>query len=70
MLKSSLNLKEVEKFSELAGQWWNSDGPFRHLHLMNPARLEFIRDFTGGVDGKKLLDVGCINIGIVSINNY
>jgi 2-polyprenyl-6-hydroxyphenyl methylase/3-demethylubiquinone-9 3-methyltransferase len=59
LLKSSLNLKEVEKFSELAGQWWNSDGPFRHLHLMNPARLEFIRDSAGGVDGKKLLDVGC-----------
>lgn len=61
---------EVAKFSALADQWWDPDGPFRPLHKLNPARLLFIRDrladhFQRDVEtrapftGLTLLDIGC-----------
>src|SRR5262245_49918570 len=61
---------EVAKFSALADQWWDPDGPFRPLHKLNPARLLFIRDrlaehFGRDVEtrapfaGLTLLDIGC-----------
>lgn len=37
------NLKEVEKFSKIAREWWNPNGKFKPLHLMNPIRTQFIR---------------------------
>lgn len=55
---SNLDAGELHKFEELAGRWWNTDGEFRSLHAMNPARLEFIRRHTP-LNGKKALDVGC-----------
>jgi len=66
----SIDLAEVEKFSALAGEWWDPKGKFRPLHLFNPVRLGFIRKTAGehfGCDlsrigpfqGKTLLDVGC-----------
>ncbi|KAG8076699.1 hypothetical protein GUJ93_ZPchr0006g44521 [Zizania palustris] len=40
---SSLNPAEVAKFAAIAETWWDSEGPFKPLHLMNPTRLSFIR---------------------------
>ncbi|KAK9861105.1 hypothetical protein WJX84_002414 [Apatococcus fuscideae] len=34
---------EVQKFSQLAEDWWNPTGPFRPLHQLNPVRCKFIR---------------------------
>ncbi|MES1156135.1 MAG: bifunctional 2-polyprenyl-6-hydroxyphenol methylase/3-demethylubiquinol 3-O-methyltransferase UbiG [Alphaproteobacteria bacterium] len=41
---SSLDPAEIEKFSALAKQWWDPNGPFGALHRMNPVRLGFIRE--------------------------
>ncbi|XP_024023424.1 ubiquinone biosynthesis O-methyltransferase, mitochondrial [Morus notabilis] len=40
---SSLNQKELVEFFASAETWWDSEGPFRPLHAMNPTRLAFIR---------------------------
>lgn len=49
---------EIQKFSDLAHRWWDSDGEFRPLHLINPLRLSWI-DTHANLKGKKILDVGC-----------
>jgi len=38
--------EEVERFSRLAGQWWDPEGKFRPLHRINPLRIGYIRDWT------------------------
>lgn len=40
---SSLNQEELAKFSAIAETWWDAEGPFKPLHIMNPTRLAFIR---------------------------
>src|SRR5215470_2999162 len=35
---------EIAKFSALAAEWWNPNGPFGALHRLNPVRLHYIRD--------------------------
>jgi 2-polyprenyl-6-hydroxyphenyl methylase/3-demethylubiquinone-9 3-methyltransferase len=62
--------EEVEKFAALSATWWDSDGPFRPLHRLNPVRLRFIRDrltahFGRDVQslkplkGLRIVDIGC-----------
>ena len=41
---STVDKKEVEKFSRLAKDWWNPQGKFKPLHLFNPIRIEFIKE--------------------------
>jgi 2-polyprenyl-6-hydroxyphenyl methylase/3-demethylubiquinone-9 3-methyltransferase len=43
-MAATLDLAEVEKFSALAAEWWNPNGPFGALHRMNPVRLQYLRD--------------------------
>ena len=40
---TTVDKKEVEKFSKLAKDWWNPNGKFKPLHLFNPARIKFIK---------------------------
>ena len=40
---STVDKKEIEKFSKLAKEWWNPQGKFKPLHLFNPARIKFIK---------------------------
>ncbi|XP_039062814.1 ubiquinone biosynthesis O-methyltransferase, mitochondrial-like [Hibiscus syriacus] len=40
---SSLKEPELAKFAAIADTWWDSEGPFKPLHKMNPTRLAFIR---------------------------
>ncbi len=54
----NMDQAEVNKFDALADQWWDTDGPFRTLHEINPLRLDFIAKGCGGLNGKKVLDVG------------
>jgi 2-polyprenyl-6-hydroxyphenyl methylase/3-demethylubiquinone-9 3-methyltransferase len=69
-LRSSVDAREVEKFTALAGEWWDPDGKFAPLHRLNPARLAFIRNMAlrhfecdatslAPFSGLKLLDIGC-----------
>lgn len=50
--------EEVNKFNNLAHEWWNLDGQFKTLHQINPARVEFIKKYAKLTDAK-LIDVGC-----------
>jgi 2-polyprenyl-6-hydroxyphenyl methylase/3-demethylubiquinone-9 3-methyltransferase len=54
----------------MASEWWDSDGKFKPLHMLNPTRLdyivdqiaaEFTRDITANLpfNGLKILDIGC-----------
>ena len=67
---STIDKKEIEKFSRLAKDWWNPNGKFKPLHLFNPTRIEFIKEklishFNLDRNKKKLLkgleilDIGC-----------
>src|SRR5690606_7818726 len=50
---------EISKFDALASRWWDPDGEFRPLHEMNPVRLAWIDERSGGLAGLRALDVGC-----------
>lgn len=62
--------REVERFAQLAAEWWNPKGKFRPLHVFNPVRLAFIRSAAAEHFGRdvralqpfgklSLLDIGC-----------
>lgn len=50
---------ELAKFSALAHRWWDPTSEFRPLHEINPLRFGHIERLTGGLAGKRVLDVGC-----------
>ena len=41
---STINKKEIEKFSKIATEWWNPNGKFKPLHKFNPIRIKYIKD--------------------------
>jgi 2-polyprenyl-6-hydroxyphenyl methylase/3-demethylubiquinone-9 3-methyltransferase len=49
---------ELAKFDALAAQFWDSQGDFRPLHLLNPVRAQFIAA-RASLGGRRVLDVGC-----------
>jgi len=55
----NVDANEIEKFSALAQSWWDMDGEFKPLHLMNPTRLNYVADKSDGLFDKRVLDVGC-----------
>lgn len=58
MDKSTINPQEVAKFAQHAAHWWDKEGPFKTLHDINPARLEFIQNYFI-LAQHSVLDVGC-----------
>ena len=56
---ANVDQQEIDKFSDIASRWWDTEGEFKPLHLINPIRLSYIQQQCNGVVGKKLLDVGC-----------
>lgn len=57
--QSNVDPAEVGKFDAMASRWWDPDGEMRPLHDLNPARLGYVDECVGGLDGKRVLDVGC-----------
>ncbi len=49
---------ELEKFTKLADQWWDPNGKFKPLHLINPLRTSYIEKRTS-IKGSEILDIGC-----------
>ena len=41
---TTVDKKEIEKFSKLAQDWWNPTGKFKPLHDFNPVRIKFIKE--------------------------
>lgn len=69
-MQTTIDPAEVAKFEAMAAEWWNPDGKFRPLHLMNPCRLDYIttqiaaeynRDLKASLPfaGLRILDIGC-----------
>ena len=54
----NVDSQEVKKFSDIAKEWWNKDGDFKPLHIINPLRVNFIKEKTE-LKNKNILDVGC-----------
>ncbi len=69
MKNSTINKKEIEKFSKIAEEWWNPEGKFKPLHKFNPIRISYIKKNiikTFKLDHNKvplknikILDIGC-----------
>lgn len=66
----SVDPREMESFSRMAHDWWNPDGMFRPLHVMNGARIDMIKqaicdhfdrdpNVERPLEGLRLLDIGC-----------
>ena len=39
--------------------WWEANGAFALLHSINPLRLKYVERMAGGLQGKRLCDLGC-----------
>ena len=66
----TIDQDEVARFSRVAGQWWDPQGPMAALHRFNPVRLAYIRDRAAAhfsrdptrldsLAGLRVLDIGC-----------
>ncbi len=49
---------ELDKFAALANRWWDPAGPQRALHVLNPVRLDYVKQRVA-LAGLPVLDVGC-----------
>ena len=61
---------EIAKFEAMAAEWWDVNGKFKPLHMLNPCRLDYIttqiaaefdRDLKTRepFKGLRILDIGC-----------
>lgn len=57
--QSNVDPAEIAKFNDIAARWWDPQGEFKPLHLLNPTRLSYISDQIGGLFGRNVIDVGC-----------
>jgi len=66
----TVDADEIERFTRMAGEWWDLQGKFKPLHQINPLRIGFIRDRACAhlgrnpndphpLSGLNLLDIGC-----------
>jgi len=56
---ANVDARELAKFSALAHRWWDPTSEFRPLHEINPLRLGHIERLAGGLEGKRVVDIGC-----------
>ncbi|OCG15071.1 bifunctional 3-demethylubiquinol 3-O-methyltransferase/2-polyprenyl-6-hydroxyphenol methylase [Gilliamella sp. Fer1-1] len=58
-MSQNVDFNEINKFAQLAAQWWDLDGKCKPLHIINPLRVNYIQQHCGLLDQKTVLDVGC-----------
>ena len=67
---STVDPAEVAKFEAMAAEWWDENGKFKPLHMLNPCRLDYITQQIAGefdrdlskpeaFNGLRILDIGC-----------
>ncbi|MEM5520749.1 bifunctional 2-polyprenyl-6-hydroxyphenol methylase/3-demethylubiquinol 3-O-methyltransferase UbiG [Sulfitobacter sp. AS59] len=67
---STVDPAEIEKFQAMAAEWWDENGKFKPLHMLNPCRLDYIANQIAGefdrdlktplpFKGLRILDIGC-----------
>lgn len=52
------SLTGTASFNQHGSAFWDKQGPYRTLHYINPARLQFVQRFIT-LRGQNLLDIGC-----------
>lgn len=68
--QTTVDPAEIAKFEAMAAEWWDVNGKFKPLHMLNPCRLDYItRQIAAefGCDlakdapfeGLRILDIGC-----------
>ena len=68
--QTTVDPSEIAKFEAMAAEWWDPNGKFKPLHMLNPCRLDYItsqiaaefdRDLktAGAFAGLRILDIGC-----------
>ncbi|WP_299770502.1 bifunctional 2-polyprenyl-6-hydroxyphenol methylase/3-demethylubiquinol 3-O-methyltransferase UbiG [uncultured Tateyamaria sp.] len=68
--QTTVDPSEIAKFEAMAAEWWDPNGKFKPLHMLNPCRLDYIttqiaaefdRDLTApkAFEGLRILDIGC-----------
>jgi 2-polyprenyl-6-hydroxyphenyl methylase / 3-demethylubiquinone-9 3-methyltransferase len=55
---STVDASEVARFAAHADTWWDTNGPLKTLHDINPARLDWIQQLIA-LRGLNILDIGC-----------
>ena len=69
-MTTTINREEIQKFSDLADEWWDVNGKFKPLHMFNPIRIEYITEKikeefnlinrnNNFLKDLKILDIGC-----------
>ncbi|MDA9684253.1 bifunctional 2-polyprenyl-6-hydroxyphenol methylase/3-demethylubiquinol 3-O-methyltransferase UbiG [Candidatus Pelagibacter bacterium] len=67
---TTINKEEIQKFSNLANEWWDVKGKFKPLHMFNPVRIEYITQMIrkyfeisdkqiNPLKKLRILDIGC-----------
>ena len=67
---TTVDPSEVAKFEAMAAEWWDPNGKFKPLHMLNPCRLDYIiSQIAAEYDrvpeqelpfkGLRILDIGC-----------
>ena len=67
---TTINKEEIQKFSDLAEEWWDVKGKFKPLHMFNPIRIEYIienikqhfninNNKNNFLKNLNILDIGC-----------
>ena len=69
MKTNTISIKEIEKFSKIAEEWWDPNGKFKPLHNFNPVRISYLKENiiktfnlqkkNKILSGVKILDIGC-----------
>lgn len=68
--QTTVDPSEIAKFEAMAAEWWDENGKFKPLHMLNPCRLDYITSQIAGefdrdlstnkpFEGLRILDIGC-----------
>ena len=66
----TVDIAEIAKFEAMAAEWWDPNGKFKPLHMLNPCRLDYIiaqiceefgrcRTDDLPFGGLRIVDIGC-----------
>lgn len=66
----TVDASEIAKFEAMAAEWWDPNGKFKPLHMLNPCRLDYITsqiamEFDRDLNtpepfkGLRIFDIGC-----------
>ena len=66
----TVDAAEIAKFEAMAAEWWDVNGKFKPLHMLNPCRLDYITTQIAAEFGRdlkterpfaglRILDIGC-----------